>query len=143
MTILIADQANHSTTSNKALSAGFFLAVGVTLWTTTLIAYRIYSTSNHIIQKHSKTRFTNVLEILVQSSAMYSVILLANALLTAIPENSSNIWTIGYISDIFGVMLHAITVSFQTDFYYLVVTEAFLGDRTLTDGLQSYPCIIF
>lgn len=144
MQALVVNQAaTHPVNPNKALSAGFFLTLGLTLWTTILISYRIYSTSNNIIQKHSRTRFNNVLEMLIQSSAMYSLVLLANALSAAIPENSSNIWAIGVMGDFLGVILHAITVCFYIDLPGLVVTGAYLGDCTYTHGLQSCPCILF
>ena len=67
-----------------------FTAVATTLWTTVLIGYRIYSLSNDGIQKQSKHRLYNVLQIFLQSSFIYSLALVASAVPLAIPETGSD-----------------------------------------------------
>lgn len=54
-------------TRNRLLSAGLFTTLSVTLWSTILIAYRIYSASNDILNQE-RPRFYNVLEMITQSS---------------------------------------------------------------------------
>ncbi|KJA18832.1 hypothetical protein HYPSUDRAFT_217954, partial [Hypholoma sublateritium FD-334 SS-4] len=60
-----------------------FTTLAVTLWTTILIAYRIYSASHHILDR-KKRHFYNILEIIIQSSFLYSLALVTEALIVAI-----------------------------------------------------------
>ncbi len=66
--------ASKTVTDNRLISAAFFTTLVVTLWTTGLIAYRIHSSSN-LIQNRQKPRFYNILEIIIQSSFLYLLVL--------------------------------------------------------------------
>ncbi len=70
---LLSDPNLAFTYGNYLLGAGIFMTVATTLWTTILIAYRIYSVSKENIRNQGKRRFHNVLEIILQSSIVYSV----------------------------------------------------------------------
>ena len=94
---------------DRLLSASLFATLAVTFWTTALIAYRIYSTSN-LIPNRKKTRFYNILDIIMQSSFIYLLALVPCALLPEIPENQSNIYTITTVSNFLNTILSAITV---------------------------------
>ncbi|KJA18846.1 hypothetical protein HYPSUDRAFT_44843 [Hypholoma sublateritium FD-334 SS-4] len=91
-------------THNGLISAALFTTLAVTLWTTSLIAYRIYSASTHILNG-ARPRFYNILEIIIQTSFIYSLTLVMNAVLAAIPPNQGNPWTFltasNYIATIF------------------------------------------
>lgn len=66
----------------------FFVSFATSLTTTVLIAYRIYSSARNISDisfSTSKARFTHITEIIVQSAAIYSVILLVAAISGVIP----------------------------------------------------------
>ena len=88
---------------NRLTSAALFTTLAVTLWATLLIAYRIYSSSNLILNR-KRPRFYNVLEMIIQTSFIYSLALVASAVAIAIPMTESNflplLWTVGYIFDI-------------------------------------------
>ncbi len=90
-------------------TAGLFIALAVTLWTTVLIAYRIYSASKGIL-KGRKYRFYRILEIIIQSSFIYSIALLADALLGTIPPRQSNFCVLAAISAYAGTILTTMTV---------------------------------
>ena len=98
-----------ASTHNELLNAGIILTLALTLWTTLLITYRIYSVSRHN-PSHSKARFQNILRILTQSAGIYSVALLANVPLLGIVPNQSNVWTIFTAGNYLGVILHVMTV---------------------------------
>ena len=95
--------------SNHLTSAAFFATLAVTVWTTALIAYRIYSTSNLALNR-KKLRFYNILEMIVQTSFAYSLALAPCALLGVIPETQSNIFTMVTASYYADVILSATTV---------------------------------
>lgn len=96
-------------THNTLMGAGLFTTLAMTLWTTILIAYRIYSASRHILNG-AKPHFYNILEIVLQSSFLYSLALAASALLAAMPSNQSNIWTIFTALNYSAAILTAVTV---------------------------------
>ncbi|KJA18851.1 hypothetical protein HYPSUDRAFT_205069 [Hypholoma sublateritium FD-334 SS-4] len=95
-------------TRNHLLSVGLFTTLAVTLWTTTLIVYRIYSAANDTLNRQ-KPRFYNILEMITQSSLIYALALGANALLAVIPQRPSDVWTIFTVANYVGVVLYAIT----------------------------------
>lgn len=95
---------------NYLISAGLFMTLATTLWTTILIAYRIYSASKYNISNQAKPRFYNILEIIIQSSFIYSLALVATALSLAIPQNESNVITLFAAQNYSGVILHVIAV---------------------------------
>ncbi|KJA15920.1 hypothetical protein HYPSUDRAFT_47981 [Hypholoma sublateritium FD-334 SS-4] len=100
--------STDSTKSGITNGTGLFLALAVTLWTTTLIAYRIYSASSHVLNR-KRSRFYNILEIITESSFIYSLSLVVIAVLTAIPMTPSNIWTLLKVSVYVGNIFNAIT----------------------------------
>lgn len=95
-----------ASTHNELLNAGLILTLVLTLWTTLLITYRIYSASRH----NGMTRFQNVLRMLTQSAGIYSIALLANVPLIGIVPNDTNVWTIFTAGNYLGVILHVMTV---------------------------------
>ena len=95
LTVVIFDILPNPYLSNtfygQLFSAGMFATVATTVWTSTLIAFRIYSFSKHDIPNRPKPhRFFNILQIVLQSSLIYSLVLVANALLLVIPQTESN-----------------------------------------------------
>lgn len=106
---IVPSTVQAGTAHNHLITAGLFTTLVGTLWTTVLIAYRIYSESRHILHG-AKPRFYNILEIIIQSSFAYSVALVANALIVAMPLNQSNVFTLFTAGNYVGVILHAITV---------------------------------
>ena len=103
-------------TNNHLCSAGQFLTLAVTLWTTFLIVYRIHFTSKHDVLNRGQPRFYKVLEIILQSAAIYSVALVVNALQQAIPRDQSNVWPLLTLDNYAGSILHTTTVC-QTKYY--------------------------
>jgi hypothetical protein len=74
-------------TLNNLQSAALFMSFGTTLVTTLLIAYRIYSASKQ--QLPSSRRFNNIIDIVVQSGAIYAFSQLAYAIAGVLP---GSIW---------------------------------------------------
>ncbi|KDR81224.1 hypothetical protein GALMADRAFT_136254 [Galerina marginata CBS 339.88] len=73
---------------NNLDGAGYFVSAATSLLTTLLIAYRI-----HFIFRHdgaSRGRFKHLIEILIQSSAVYSLTLLMNAISVILPIDETN-----------------------------------------------------
>ena len=105
----LSSDARSMNISSYLDSAGLFIAVALTTWTTLLITYRIYSTSKDS-KSREKSRFRNILEIITESSILYSLVLVANALIAAIPPTQSNIWTVLSASAYLYALLSAITV---------------------------------
>ncbi len=91
---------------NRMIGAAFFTTLAVTIWTTVLIAYRIYSTSD-LDPIHKKNRFYNILEIIIQSSFVYSLALIPTALTVVIPPQNAAANT---ASNFLGATLSGITV---------------------------------
>lgn len=100
---------NTAATQTHIDSAGLFTVMAVTLWTTTLIAYRIYSLSNNVLNRE-KSRLYKILELITQSASIYSLALIADAVLGTIPQKQSNVWILSMVSSYVGVIVSAITV---------------------------------
>ena len=65
--------------ANDLLASGYFLSVSSTISSTALIVYRIYnSVSNQ--DSRSKKRFMHIVDVLVQSAALYALALLVTAI---------------------------------------------------------------
>jgi hypothetical protein len=77
-----------SITLNALLSAAFFITFATTLVTTILIAYRIYSVSKQ--EGMSARRFKHIIDIVIQSGAVNSLTLLANAIIVVLPASILN-----------------------------------------------------
>ncbi|KAF8869918.1 hypothetical protein CPB84DRAFT_1855922 [Gymnopilus junonius] len=65
---------------NKLLGSSLFVTFATTLVSTTLIAYRIHSVSKENVIQGTRRRVNHVIEILVQSAAVYSLASFAIAL---------------------------------------------------------------
>ena len=74
---------------NSLVASGTFLSLFCTISSTLLIVYRIYnSVSNQ--DNHSKKRYLHIVDVLVQSAAVYSLVLLAAAITTVILVTSED-----------------------------------------------------
>ena len=64
---------------NDLIASGYFSSFACTISSTLLIVYRIY---NFIPEQnnHSKKRFLHIVDVLVQSAAMYSLALMVSAI---------------------------------------------------------------
>jgi len=75
---------------NQLMAAAYLISFGCTLATTSLIAYRIYPIFSHnSLLAQSRGRFKRILDILVQSAAVYALELLVQAIGCFIPTNQS------------------------------------------------------
>ena len=126
---------------NLLFSAGMFMTVATTLWTTILIAYRIHSLSRHNIPNRVNHRFYRILEIILQSSMAYSVALVIYAVSLAIPQTNSNTFQFFLSGNI--ICDIAMTIAVFQGRYYLCRLYCLreLGYRTYHHGSASRPCI--
>ena len=95
--------------NNHMIGAGFFITLAVTIWTTILIAYRIYYTYN-LIPNQKRSRFYNILEIVIESSLLYSLALLSAALINVIPIKQSNFAAVDNAANYLNAILPGVTV---------------------------------
>lgn len=77
-------------TLNNLISAAFFTTFVVTLLTTVLIAYQIYSFTRRNPRKGITQTFKDIAEVLVQSAAAYSLVVLWGAIMGVIPQADIN-----------------------------------------------------
>ncbi|PPQ75261.1 hypothetical protein CVT26_014795 [Gymnopilus dilepis] len=68
-----------------------FLTLATTLLTTLLISYRVYMVCRDSLKCGSATRFSQIIELLVQSAALYSVATLAYAIASVIPSRNQSL----------------------------------------------------
>ncbi|PPR06327.1 hypothetical protein CVT26_004658, partial [Gymnopilus dilepis] len=80
---------SQDTVLNQLIAAQAFLTFATTVASTTLIAYRIFTTTREI-PGSSKRLLVRILEILVQSAATYSLVAIANAISAVVPQTASN-----------------------------------------------------
>ena len=80
------ESTNHATIGNIVSTALAFLTVATTATTTILIAYRIISCAKGI---ENRTRFRFILEVIIQSSAVYATLFLIEGILS-LPVLSSS-----------------------------------------------------
>ncbi|PPQ68993.1 hypothetical protein CVT26_001927 [Gymnopilus dilepis] len=80
------ESTNHATIGNIVSTALAFLTVATTATTTILIAYRIISCAKDI---ENRTRFRFILEVIIQSSAVYATLFLIEGILS-LPVLSSS-----------------------------------------------------
>ena len=98
-----------ATSHDYFLVAGLFTTLAVTLWTTILIAYRFHSTSKYVLNGE-KPRFYNILEMIIQSLFIYSLALVANAVILFVPMTQANIGIVSPANNYIGIIIHATTV---------------------------------
>ena len=115
---LLSDQYLTETYGNYLLCAGTFITVAATVWTTVLIAYRIHSVSKHNIPKHAKYQFYRILEIITQSSIVYSLVLVVDAVSLAIPRTESNTFPLFMVQNYIWAVVYSIAVFETTYFLY-------------------------
>ena len=97
-------------TTNRLMSAALFTTLAVTIWTTALIAYRVYSTPNLNLSR-KQSQFYNILEVIMQSSFMFSLALVPSAVIAAVPVQQSNFATLYTASNyLLDAILSGITV---------------------------------
>ena len=77
-------------TLNNLASAGFFMTLGSTLLTTLLIVYRIHSVVSQNAMHRTHSPFQNILDLVVQSAALYAVVCLLYAIEGALPQSLGN-----------------------------------------------------
>ncbi|PPQ94088.1 LOW QUALITY PROTEIN: hypothetical protein CVT25_009238 [Psilocybe cyanescens] len=80
-----ASATTHATLTNNVRTAQMFVSVATTLTTTLLIAYKIHVTSRRVISS-SKQAFKHIVIVLLESAAVYSIVILAFAIVIAIPS---------------------------------------------------------
>lgn len=81
---------SQAKTLNRLTGTISFLTLGTTLVTTALISYRIHSVVNQDLSRGARTRFKNILEILIQSAALYVVVTLASAIVAVVSYPANN-----------------------------------------------------
>ncbi|PPQ73194.1 hypothetical protein CVT26_014799 [Gymnopilus dilepis] len=94
--ILVSSVRLHPTAKqgallNNLIAASFFITCATTLITTILISYRIYSMSRSILPKNSRMRFDHIVDILIQSAAVYTLSAIAFAIPAIFPDSDSNL----------------------------------------------------
>jgi hypothetical protein len=94
-------------TSTKVVAAAYFTTSATSFVTTVLIAYRIYSTAKH--EGVSGRRFKHIIDIIVQSGAVYSLSLLQLAIAFVLPGSMNILNTRSYAFNIYGSTLVNIT----------------------------------
>ncbi|PBK76321.1 hypothetical protein ARMSODRAFT_876040, partial [Armillaria solidipes] len=96
---------------NEVLFASFMLTV--TLWCTLLIIYRIWSVTRRSIQVESKKRaYRYIIEVVVESSALYSI-----SLIVYIASYASTNNGMAYYFDIITAITKVSVCHFQVDIY--------------------------
>ncbi|KAF8894194.1 hypothetical protein CPB84DRAFT_1825940 [Gymnopilus junonius] len=78
-------------TLNTVLGVATFMTLATTLVATLLISYRIHSVAKQDLPRSSRSRFNHIIEILVQSAAVYSVVTLASAITVVVPLTENNV----------------------------------------------------
>ncbi|PPR04276.1 hypothetical protein CVT26_004066 [Gymnopilus dilepis] len=75
---------------DNLIAAQSFMTSATTLTATILIAYRIYSASKENVFGSTRKRLSKIMEVLVESAAVYSLAAVAQAVALVIPETYSN-----------------------------------------------------
>ena len=87
--IKLAPSLRQGMIMNDLLASGYFSSFACTISSTLLIVYRIYnSVSNR--DNHSKKRFMHIVDVVVQSAAAYSLILLVTAIANVVLVTSGD-----------------------------------------------------
>ena len=81
--------SGEGTILNILFASGNFLSLSCTISSTLLIVYQIHNSFSHQ-GNHSKRRFLHIVDVLVQSAAVYSLALLVSAIATVVLITSGN-----------------------------------------------------
>ena len=82
---------------NDLFASGYFLSFACTISSTLLTVYRIYN-SVSIRDKHYKKRFMHIVDVLVQSAAVYSLALMVAAIALVVLVTSRDIPTVSMVA---------------------------------------------
>lgn len=77
--------ATDATIADNIASAQVFMSFGTTVTTSSLIAYRVH-TASQLTASHSKRAFGHVVVIVLESAAIYALVVFAYAILSPIPS---------------------------------------------------------
>ena len=75
---------------NQLSAAAIFVTFAATLAATFLISFRIYRASAYEMPEKSRRHFKEIVDILVQSSFVYSMAALADAISLVVPQSTTN-----------------------------------------------------
>ncbi|KJA17198.1 hypothetical protein HYPSUDRAFT_206369 [Hypholoma sublateritium FD-334 SS-4] len=90
---------------DKLSTAALCMTFGATLLTTVLIAYKIYSFKRRDPRKGTSRPYADIADVLVQSAAAYSLVVLWIAVVGVIPQDNANATAIFCASNYAGVLL--------------------------------------
>uniref|UniRef100_A0A8H7XXB6 Uncharacterized protein n=1 Tax=Psilocybe cubensis TaxID=181762 RepID=A0A8H7XXB6_PSICU len=126
---------NHGSTGlllNNMNSAVFFISLGTTSMATLLIGYRIYPVVNNT--SRSRTRYKQIITIIVESSALYSLCLLFEALSTeisALGDIDSPLGEVNFYSDSIFYVLSGLAPTAMVLRLALVNASSTIDDSTM------------
>ena len=131
---------------NVLLISGYFSTFASTISSTLLIVYRIHNSISNQNHTQYKKRFKHVVDVLVQSAAVYSLALLVSTiaglvLITSGHDISLSLFAVlNYESS---AILFFVSVRFYAKYYYLgkkvKSSESSSGHRTNYYGRSSCP----
>ena len=105
---------------NTFLGTTFFVTAGLTLLTTALIAFRIYVA---IRDQSHRTQYNKILEIVIQSSLLYSFSSVVYAIPSVIPMTPENFGPLGSITNYISTVAPLIAVCQHSSFHYVLLTH--------------------
>ena len=79
-------------TLNDLIGAALFITASTTSLTASLIAYRIYSLSRKDPLNRAKKTFGKLIDVLIQSAAVYALVSVWYAVETVVPETTTDVW---------------------------------------------------
>lgn len=101
------------TTLDKTYTAAVFITFSTTILNTGLIVYRIYTVSRQDVLIRSRKTYRNIIELLIQSSAVYAITSLVFAINVNALDAASGIGLGWYVMDCFtGVAFNTFAVCF-------------------------------
>ena len=96
---IVPSALSSGTAHNHLITAGLITTLVGTLWTTILIAYRIYSLSRSDPLNRAKKTFNKLVDVLIQSAAAYAIISVWYAIEGVIPQTSTNVFILSATAD--------------------------------------------
>ncbi|KDR71341.1 hypothetical protein GALMADRAFT_144028 [Galerina marginata CBS 339.88] len=124
--------------ANRLLPAVLFLSTAISLSTTILIVFRFYS----IGKQHgdSVRRFRHILDIIVQSSAIYSLTSLIGAIGIVLPgsDNIANTWLFSYglYTEVLNFAITGMAPTIMVARFALATDETAVSAATHLSGIQ-------